>query len=244
MFRLMTLNINQYADKHGDWEARRARIGQAIAAARPDVIALQAVRRDPARADGHDQATQLAGALPAYRYRHFEPAHQHDDGRIDGSALLARVPLQQVRHQPLPFIDNPEDESQRVLLCAQVAAPAGTYWIVNGHFSWVPRVNVGNVQAALDYLRGLDGPRLLVGDFNAGPDSDGMRRIADDGWADAWARLKPDEAGYTFESHAPARRIDYVWADTGAAGRLQAIETFGVGEARLSDHLGLVATLA
>lgn len=244
MFKLMTLNINQYGDKHGVWEARRTRILHAIAAAEPDVIALQAVRRDPARAQGQDQAAQLASCLAGYTYVYFQPAHFHGDGKIDGGAFLARLPFEEVRHHPLPFIDNPEDESQRVLVCARVDTPVGECWIANGHFSWVPTVNDANVRTTLDHLAALRGLRLLVGDFNAMPDSSGMRRLAINGWEDAWARLRPGEPGFTFEAHAPVQRIDYVWADAAAAARLQKIEAFGAGEARLSDHLGLVATLA
>ncbi len=244
MFKLMTLNINRYGDKHGTWEIRQARIVQAIAAAKPDVIALQAVQRDPACARGQDQASQLASQLAEYGHVHFHPAHHHENGRADGSAFIARLPPEEVRHYPLPYIDNSEDNSQRGLLYARVRTPAGDWWIANSYFSWVPAVNVGNVQAALDHLANLKAPRLLVGDFNAAPDSAGMQRLKNDGWEDAWARLRPRDAGFTFEAHAPAQRIDYVWADATAAKRLQAIETFGDGEVRLSDHLGLVATLA
>lgn len=243
MFKLMTLNINQYGDKHGKWEARQSRIVQAIAAAKPDVIALQAVRGDLVRSEGQDQARQLASQLAGYAHVHFQAAHQHDDGRIDGLAFIARVPLEEVRHHRLPYIDNPEDESHRLLLCARVRTATGDWWIANGHFSWVPTVNDGNVQAALRCLGDLREPRLLVGDFNAVPESAGMQRLANDGWGDAWARLRPEDNGFTFEADVPAHRIDYVWADPALAPRLQIIESFGEGEARFSDHLGLVVTL-
>jgi endonuclease/exonuclease/phosphatase (EEP) superfamily protein YafD len=108
----------------------------------------------------------------------------------------------------------------------------------------VPAVNAGNVQVALDCLGGLNAPQLLVGDFNAVPESGGMQRLAHDGWKDAWARLRPEDGGFTYEANAPAQRIDYVWADPAAAARLRAIDSFGEGEAWLSDHLGLVVTLA
>jgi endonuclease/exonuclease/phosphatase family metal-dependent hydrolase len=201
------------------------------------------VRCDPARADGQDQAAQLAASLGDYSDVHFQPTHRHADGKKDGMAFLARVPLAEIRHHQLPFINNREDESKRVLLCVRAPTSAGNYWIANGHFSWVPAINDDNVRAALDCLSALDGPRLLVGDFNAPPESSGMQRLAKDGWTDAWARLRRDDPGFTFEAHAPVQRIDYVWADASAAPRLQAIESFGAGETRMSDHLGLVVTL-
>lgn len=244
VLRLMTLNVNQYSDRHGAWEARQARIVAAIIALKPHVIALQAVRCDPARAHGQNQAAQLASQLTDYARLHFAPAHTRSDGTVDGIALLARVPLAEIRRYPLPFVGNDEDESRRVLLCARVQTQAGDCWIANGHFSWVSAVNDSNTCAALDHLATLDGPRLLLGDFNATPDSNGMRRLAKEGWVDAWARLRPKDAGFTFEADAPAQRIDYVWADAGAALRLRTIESLGVGAARFSDHLALVVTLA
>jgi endonuclease/exonuclease/phosphatase (EEP) superfamily protein YafD len=91
------------------------------------------------------------------------------------------------------------------------------------------------------------GPALLVGDLNAVPESDLMRRLAAHGWTDAWARLRPNDPGYTFESDNPDRRIDYVWARPDALTWITAIDVVkeppNPAGAHLSDHLGLVVSL-
>jgi endonuclease/exonuclease/phosphatase (EEP) superfamily protein YafD len=97
-------------------------------------------------------------------------------------------------------------------------------------------------------MRQIEGPALLVGDLNTVPDSELMRRLAAEGWTDVWTYLRPQDAGYTFESHAPDKRIDYVWARRDLVSSLRAIDLVqekpNADGARLSDHLGLVVTLA
>lgn len=91
------------------------------------------------------------------------------------------------------------------------------------------------------------GPALLVGDLNTVPDSDLMRRLTADGWTDVWTYLRPQDAGYTFESNAPDKRIDYVWARQELLSSLKAMDVVkepqNADGARLSDHVGLVVTL-
>lgn len=56
--KIMTLNLNFCESQHGRWPARRELIAQAIRQHGPDIIAFQAVRKDPASEDGKDQAAQ------------------------------------------------------------------------------------------------------------------------------------------------------------------------------------------
>jgi endonuclease/exonuclease/phosphatase (EEP) superfamily protein YafD len=96
-------------------------------------------------------------------------------------------------------------------------------------------------------MRQIGGAALLVGDLNTVSESDLMRRLAADGWTDVWAYLRPQDAGYTFESNAPDKRIDYVWARQELLSSLREIDVVkekpNADGARLSDHLGLVVTL-
>jgi endonuclease/exonuclease/phosphatase (EEP) superfamily protein YafD len=97
-------------------------------------------------------------------------------------------------------------------------------------------------------MRQIGGAALLVGDLNTVPESDLMRRLAANGWTDVWAYLRPQDTGYTFESNVPDKRIDYVWARQELLSSLRAIDVVreqpNADGARLSDHLGLVVTLA
>ncbi|HEY9199232.1 MAG TPA: endonuclease/exonuclease/phosphatase family protein [Gammaproteobacteria bacterium] len=244
MLRMMTLNLNQFGDKHGAWEIRLERVLQTLRLHAPDIAAFQAVGAETGIAAGKDQARQIAACLPEYSQVWFQAAQRSGDDKLQGSAFLSRAPLVPVGHQELPFEDNTEDGNRRLLLHARAQNGAEPLELINAHFSWVPQINQANVAAALSYLQTLTGPVLLAGDLNAPPDSAGMRLLADAGWTDAWALLHPDDPGYTFEADHPAQRIDYVWANQAAVTRLRTIERIvPEGDARLSDHLGLLVTL-
>lgn len=246
MLRIMTLNINGYGDKHGPWETRRALIAAAIAAADADVVAMQAVARNPARAKGEDQASQLRAMLPGYRYHLFEPASAQADGET-GNAFLARIPLSDKQVHRLSCIEGHEDTQARLLLAAYVDSREGHLCLVNGHFSWVPTQNARNVDETLAHLDAVRTPTLLMGDLNATPDSEALRPLPRRGWVDAWARLRPRDPGFTFEPPRPESRIDYVWAQDETRHRIGDIALVGApapGAVRLSDHLGLVVTIS
>lgn len=243
VFKIMTLNINHYAPKHGPWSQRRDRIAALLTDLQPDVVALQAVRRDQAVEGSIDQARQLQALVADLRHAHFAAlAEDAAAGRGDGSAFLARTPL--ATHAPLPltYYDNAEDPNRRALVPAD-CTPAGTALrIVNGHFSWVPALNRQNSDETANALAAISGAGIFVGDLNATPESDGMRRLSATGWIDAWALLRGEEPGYTFEADRPHSRIDYVWVSPKLAPRLRAIDVVTGGDVRLSDHFGLIAT--
>ncbi len=247
--KIMTLNLNFCESKHGPWPVRKELIVQAVDQHAPDVLAFQAVRKDPASEDNTDQATQLAERLPAFKHRAFVAATRHKDGAEDGSAVLSKLPFAKVDHYLLSVGTDPpekaEDRARRIILHARIDAPA--FSVFNSHYSWVYPQAASNVNEALLYMGQTHGPALLVGDLNAVPESDLMRRLAAHGWTDAWARLRPNDPGYTFESDNPDRRIDYVWARPDALTWITAIDVVkeppNPAGARLSDHLGLVVSL-
>ncbi|WP_447987348.1 endonuclease/exonuclease/phosphatase family protein [Nitrospira sp. Nam74] len=247
--KLMTLNLNVYEPKHGPWAVRKELIVQAVRQQAPDVLALQAVGKHPAKEGGTDQATQLAERLPGYRHATYVAATRRADGSEEGSAFLAKLPLAKVDHCLLSMGINPEEKAQdrarRVIVHARIAVPALS--IFNSHYSWVYSQAVSNVNEALTYMADTSGPALLVGDLNTVPESDLMGRLAAQGWTDVWAWLRPHDPGYTFESNRPDKRIDYVWARPEALRWITAIDLVkeqpNPAGARLSDHLGLVVSL-
>jgi endonuclease/exonuclease/phosphatase family metal-dependent hydrolase len=247
--KIMTLNLNFYESKHGPWPLRRELIADAIRACRPDVIAFQAVRKDPSVESRKDQATQLAERLPEYPHVVFQPTGDLSDGKQDGSAFLARIALTDVGFQPLKRgTDRPgesPDPAPRIVLYARIASSSLS--LFNSHYSWVDSQAASNVEDALAYMNRFTGPRLLLGDLNTTPDTDAMHRLTAEGWTDAWAALRPGEDGYTFESDKPEKRIDYAWASRELRPYLKAVELVlekpNRHAARLSDHLGLLIML-
>ena len=243
---ILTLNLNGYGTKHGAWDVRKHLIADAIRHHGPDVLALQAVSRDPMQGAGLDQAAQLATLLPEYRYVRFVPAGEVS-GRADGVALVSRLPLDAVTSQRLSYVradGPPEDSTPRIVLGARVDSVS----LFNAHFSWVATQTVANVAETVRYLQRHSGPRLLVGDLNTIPDEPALRSFVDEHWTDLWPWLHPNEPGYTFESQAPSKRIDYAWASPELRGLVKGIEVVTAQSSgpgvRLSDHHGVLVTLS
>ncbi|WAS89772.1 endonuclease/exonuclease/phosphatase family protein [Nannocystis punicea] len=245
MMRLLSFNLNAYGERHGPWSARRPLVAAMLAEQRPDLVALQAVARDPAIESGRDQAAQLAGDVGGYDVV-YRPAARDADGREQGLALLSRVPALAVRVQPLSRRGD-DDPHDRVLLHGLYPAPGGPLHVVCAHLSWVDEQARDNVDELLAYLAALAGPTLVLGDFNQTPGSDALARLVRGGLVDAWSALRPDAPGHTFyEAGALARRIDYLLLDRRLAPRLRGVSLVldGPGERRASDHAGVLALLA
>lgn len=249
MLKLMTMNINAYHDRFGAWDVRIGMIRETIEEASPDIIALQAVGRDPALFDGKDQATQLAEPFDIYPYVHYHPAMRLEGGIEEGVGVVSRFPIADLGAHALRLIPDVEDVNQRAVLHTRFDLKSGPLHLFVAHFSWVDQQAQTNVEETLRFAGGYSGPAILVGDLNQPPGSPSMETLTQAGWKDAWAELHPREDGFTFfESGSQVKRIDYAWVTPELKNRLQNIqiiagEEYAV-EARPSDHTGLLVELA
>lgn len=247
MRKVMTLNINYYEEKHGSWSARRELILDQIRSTAPDLITLQAVKKDPNLFEGDDQATQLA-RMSGYPYTIYQPAVEYQDGSSAGSGILARYPLLEKDFIKLSLIPNTEDTNQRVLMSCLCNAPPLRLRIFNAHFSWVPEQASENIREAYRYIHSFPDPFLLLGDLNTPPASNLFDVFRDAGMIDVWEQLCPQENGFTFEADQPGMRIDYAWASPSLKIQLKSIQILdnelSTRSARLSDHMGLLVELS
>lgn len=243
--------------------ARMAALGKGIVFLAPDVVALQEVREVPGQLE--NQAAVLARALGMNHV--FAPATPFGGGH-EGVAILARAPIGQSAIVELPHAQLPE---RRVLLCARVDTPMGGVWIHTTHLNY--RLQHGKqredqVQAigAAIAMRTTDAPQILMGDFNATPDSDEIRWLrglttlagARTYFQDAWERLHPGEPGWTWAAANdftsklkflnPNRRIDYIFVTAERGDGRGAIRDCRIVFDRptadgvwVSDHFGLLA---
>lgn len=247
MLKVMTLNVNLYEENHGVWPRRRRLIQDGVRESGTDVLALQAVRRHRSVERGLDQGAQLAADLDGFAHRAFRPAMLQQDGSEDGLGVLSKRRLGDVEQRELTTLPGTEDGATRIAIRTTVNTALGEVGLVNAHLSWVPEQNARNVEEVLAFVAEHAGPQLLVGDFNAAPDSAGIRRLAEHGLVDVWARLRPGQAGPTFESHKPEKRIDYVWVTADLQDRLEDVQRVcdkGEGGVRASNHCGVAVTLA
>jgi endonuclease/exonuclease/phosphatase family metal-dependent hydrolase len=285
--RVATLNI---WNRSGPWTERLGLIRSELRRLDPDVIGLEEVLRqvpdgaDPdgawiaregAEADpGADQASAIgAGSHPHIAYAR---AADYGNGLAFGNALASRHPILEHGALRLPGVETGET---RCVLYALVQHPIGLLPVFVLHLNWKLHhgsVRLRQVRALCDFVKErapIDESRLppvIMGDFNAEPDSDEIRFLRGlatvEGksvyFADAWVYGGDGTPGYTFDrknrfaavAHEPPRRIDYIFVrgpDTKMRGeptktRLAFATRVPTpdGDLWASDHFGLVTDLS
>lgn len=244
MLKILTLNLNYYGDKHGDWDQRKELIAEAIRENNPDIAAFQAACSDPLINAGENQLNQLAELLPEYSCRHFFTASRLEGGRQEGNALLSRFAPIETEQCLLTWTPGTEDTVRRLVAKAVFARESGNFTLFIGHFSWVAGQTRDNVREAIDFISRA-GNFLLVGDLNTDPKDNLLQPFKQAGLVDVWERLKGDDTGFTFESDKPFTRIDYAWADPRLVEAVKNVEVIKKEKdgIRMSDHMGLVVSL-
>lgn len=262
-------------DDHLAWDARLELQARTIAAESPDVVALQEPRFNPLHPSTartwRDMAEQLLARLVALDGDAWRGAsllaqaamwYDVPPGKTppppfpgvapgqerEGLAILARLPVLETGAAFLPA--SPGDANRRIAQYALLQASRGPFLVCNAHFTYDERGLAGNVAGTLALAtRAGTAPLALLGDFNATPDAEGLRGLARSGLVDAWAALRPGEAGFTHDvtaSGGPTRRIDYAWVSPALRGALRDVRLVNVAsvdDVFASDHAGLVLDL-
>jgi endonuclease/exonuclease/phosphatase family metal-dependent hydrolase len=227
---VMTFNIH-----HGegtDGAVDLARIARVISASGAGLAGLQEVDRHFAgRSDWADQAAGLAGLLGwhvAYGANiDLGPAAPGRPRAQYGNAVLSRYPI--ARWQNTHLFRSPGEE-QRGLLHAEVDVPGVRLHVYVTHldaFSETDRVRQAQqvVQLVGDHC-----PAVLLGDFNARPQTPeigSIRAALTDTWTAA-------------ATEAPAARIDYIFTSQQLTAAWTNRHT---DDPAASDHLPVVSRL-
>lgn len=224
------LTLNLWHDS-GPWPARLERIREWLDILDPDLIGFQ----EALRGDSMDQV----GAIVEGRGYHVDyvqasPFWREDDKHLSfGNAIASRWPIRDRSELKLP--DRGDGET-RAALTVKVDAPVGEISFTTTHLNWKLHQSDTRCAQVLALARHVvasrprEGfPPIVVGDFNAEPDSDEIRfmrgahaidgtsvyfndafRIAGDpaqGPGHTWCNRNP-HARTAFE---PDKRIDYIF---------------------------------
>jgi endonuclease/exonuclease/phosphatase family metal-dependent hydrolase len=264
---LSVLTLNLWNDA-GPWPERKKRVREWIDRLAPDLIGFQEALRVPQR----DQVAELLGDrgyhlayAPATPFWREGSPFSHGEF---GNAVASRFPILESEAIALP---DAGDGERRCALAATLAAPLGPLSFTCTHLNWKFRhgeVRERQVQAVCDLVlrrRPRGGfPPILVGDFNAEPESAEIRYVTglqslggrSVAFLDAW-RTVGTGSGITWSNQnpyaranlEPDRRIDYVFTgfpQRSGVGQLLGCrvvcndEQDGVWP---SDHFGVYAEL-
>lgn len=235
----MQLKIGTYNIQHGVLHQKRLEAGEvavdlsAVTALlrehAPDVCAINEIYGD---GDFGDQPRALGEALELHHY--FTHAIEHRYGRY-GNALLSRFPARSVTRVPLCVATERRQEGikyeDRVLLIADLLIEDQPLTVMVCHFGLAEDEQTLAVDTIIDEASRATAPLVLMGDFNLTPDSPLYRRLAEV-FEDS-AALTADPL-LTFPSHAPDRKIDYVFTK----GNIKATRVISPAVVA-SDHLPL-----
>lgn len=258
MLRVLSLNIWNF----NQWSDRREEVVRWLEELQPDLVGLQeVVRKD----DGQCQAHWL-GERTAFEHTAFAGGMQLGNVRI-GNAVLSRFPIVGSETRPLPSLDAPDEV--RVALRADIDTPRGLLSFFTTHLNWqfhhgfVREAQVLEVANFVDDRPSSPLPPILVGDFNAPPDSNEVRFLKglatlqgkSTYFQDAYEVSLAEPPGFTWSnanpyaaaSREPDRRIDYVfvgWRAMDGTGRV--LSSSVVCDKPLtgnwaSDHFGVLA---
>lgn len=258
-FRAATLNI---WNRFGPWEERLGAIREGLRALAPDVLGMQEVLRFEA----FDQAAQISEGL-GYHVAWGEASENH--GFPVGNAILSRWPI--AKSEVLALPSGGSDEKRSVVF-AELDSPYGKVpffcthlnWMLNhGHVRQLQVKALAEIVAARAPIGGF--PPVVVGDFNAEPDSDEMRFMRGltglGGpcvyFADAFQVAGDGTPGTTFSKRnpfaeplrEPERRIDYIFVrgpdDAQRGEPRDARVCFDAPHEGVypSDHFGVIATI-
>ncbi len=264
---ILTLNL---WNESGPYAVRAVRIREWIDALSPDLVGFQEAVRWP---DGEDQVAELlAGAGYHLDFVAASPLwYEGKENRVGtvGNAIASRWPIRDREELQLP---HGGDGEKRAALSVSIDSDFGPVGLTCTHLNWKfdhgairERQVVAVCDLALRRAPREGFPPILVGDFNAQPDSaeirytTGLQSLADRSvcFLDAWRVAGPEGPGHTWSNrnpyaraeHEPDRRIDYVFVGlprSDGVGQLTQCaiachdEKDGVWP---SDHLGVYAEL-
>ena len=250
--RVLTLNV---WNREGPWPQRQQLLRAELERWQPDLLGLQEVR-------DLEHVRELCGAQYHLAWIGNE---------VSGIAVAARWPIHE--QQQLSLLGEGA-QSGGVALRAAIDAPHGrlsfccatTYFYLPHHGHWRERQMPQLAQFARAGVGRNDYPPILVGDFNAPPESaeirylKGLQSLAESStyFVDAWEFAGGTGTGATWSRDngfaspwlLPSRRIDYVFvghprlpAGAGLIEECQLVCNRAVDGVWPSDHFGVCATL-
>lgn len=215
--RVMTLNVRLplASDGTNHWPLRRDAMAQLIDAAAPDVIGTQELVRM--------QADDLSTRLPQYAW--FGRGRRGDDGDEHMGVFYRRDSLRLLASGDFWLSDTPQVPGSiswghpypRMVSWGLFERQADglRFHLFNTHLPYRPEDADARLRAAaliVERIADMEGPVILVGDFNDTPGSAVHRRLTaalHDAWERAPRREGPAGTFHGFGG-TPAARIDWV----------------------------------
>lgn len=232
-FTVLTYNIRYGCGLDGVQNLQR--IESVLRESQAQLIGLQEVdKHNQTRSQNVDQSNYLAAALNM-EY-HYAPALSAQ--AQFGNAVLTSFPLLKGESLTMPKKGTPEDRSIAV---AKVLVGEQPLTFMATHLGLAQGERLEHIELILNYVKSVDTPVILVGDWNEQPGSPAYNRITEV-LVDAAAKCGREQPTFPylslFENQANVR-IDFIFVSS----EIEVIDV-EVMQNWASDHLPVKATLA
>lgn len=230
--RLRTVSYNI---RHGAGNSGKVDLTRTAALLRnlsPDIVGLQEVDNGVKRSGSENQPESLGKQLGMHAA--FGKFMDLQGGQY-GMGLLSRHPIESVTEVKLPQGNEP-----RVALAARIALPSGQKIVaVNVHFDWVDddKYRYAQAEALSKYLKSLDVPYILLGDFNDVRDSRTLKLLSEN----SIEAKKPEQRRLTWPSDKPEIEIDFIFGSPAARWSAPVCRVLEAPET--SDHCPVFSVL-
>ncbi|WP_444944073.1 endonuclease/exonuclease/phosphatase family protein [Microbulbifer sp. ZKSA006] len=243
VLRIMTYNVHSCRGLDGKLSPQR--IARVIARYHPDIVALQELDVMRKRSGGLDQAERLARLLTMDL--HFQPTINIKEERY-GDAILTHLPARLIKKGILPGppagkgrLFNPAADEPRGAVWIEIEANGRPVQIINTHLGLSRTERLRQVDALLgpEWLSNprCTGERVLLGDFNALPNSAECKRLG------GYLRDAQEQAPH----HTPKGtflkvRIDHIFLSAGLKVKKVLVPKTSLTR-QASDHLPLIVDI-
>jgi endonuclease/exonuclease/phosphatase family metal-dependent hydrolase len=222
--KIMTYNIRHGVGVDDNYDLDR--IISVIKEADPDIVSLNEVDHMMPRTYMQKQDKIIADALGYNLVYGFNI----NFGSKYGNVLLSKHPITTYINDALP--KNKMSEP-RGLIQADVNIDDKTIKVLSTHLSINSEERPEQIVYIIEKLKELDGPTVLIGDFNAAPSSNEVKQISE-----MMQDSAKEEYG-TFPANDPTFRIDYIFVSE----ELE-VKNNKVIESEASDHLPVLAEVS
>jgi endonuclease/exonuclease/phosphatase family metal-dependent hydrolase len=211
-------------------------VAAVINAAHPDLVALQEIDANNARAGVDTNEAKELGRLTGMNF-FFSRAIWFQGGAY-GDAVLSRYPIRDTMRYELPIEPGTKAET-RVLCIIKVQLPDGKQLLFGStHLDQHGNETNRMLQAKTieGIVRGFTLPCIIGGDFNAGPDSRPLMLLDS-----VLARSCRTDCPLTIPTEHPVKTIDYILY--APAARFTVLGVRSIPETYASDHLPVLADI-
>jgi len=247
--RVVTQNIWGINDH---WQKRADAIGRNMVDLEVDIVCIQESAPD------HFEYLK-SHSFSAFPHASYAPS---DDGSLtpgqQGLAMFSRLPLLDTGKVDIGREREWSSPWMRILQYMTVQTPSGPpLTVFNTHLFLSSGQKAGGIKACVDFMRReqfADCQHHLTGDFNIKLDTqpEYLTPLAEHRYADLWSAKNGGATGYTWPlslDRPPAVRIDGHFMQRNMLDRVVSVslvntEAINDGSLLLSDHIGVMATIA